>query len=300
MSDWQKQLRYKYATSTVLEKLIGINLVFFVLTFAFQTIGFFFNVTTNFFVEWLVFPSDPFEFLFQPWSIITYAFLHSGVLHILFNMFILYFAGRIFLDFYAPQKLINFYVLGAIAGALIFMLSYNLFPVFNSVGNIPLLGASASVMAVLVGIATKVPSFSIRLFLLGNVKLWHIAVVFVVLDFIRIPFGNAGGHLAHLGGAFIGYYYTKQLDKGNDLGSFVESFMNYFNSLFDKSARSKRNMKTVHKTTRKASTTSTTSSIPKSQKQKRIDEILEKIGKSGYESLSKEEKDFLFDAGKDL
>lgn len=297
MSDWQQKFRYKYATATVLEKLIGLNLLFFVLTFAFQTMGFFFESQNNYFVEWLIFPSDPFEFILQPWSIVTYAFLHNGFLHILFNLIVLYFSGRIFLEFYAPQKMINFYVLGAIFGALIFMLSYNLFPVFNTLGSSKLLGASAAVMAILVGISTKVPNYGIRLFLFGNVKLWHIAVVFVVLDFIRIPFGNPGGHLAHLGGAFIGYYYAKQLDKGNDLGSFVASTMDYFQSFFDSSVRSKRNMKTVHKSAKKKASSA---NVSKTEKQKRVDQILDKISKSGYESLTKEEKDFLFDAGKDM
>ena len=296
MSDWQQKLRYKYATANVLEKLIALNLLFFVLTYAFQTIAFFFEAQGNFFVDWLIFPSNPFEFIFQPWSIVTYAFLHSGFFHILFNLVVLYFSGRIFLEFYAPQKMVNFYVLGAIFGALIFMLSFNLFPVFKTLGSSRLIGSSAAVMAILIGIATKVPNYGLRLFLFGNVKLWHIAVVFVILDFIRIPFGNPGGHLAHLGGAFIGYYYSKQLDKGNDLGSFVTSIMHYFQSLFDGSARSKRNMKTVHKSKSKKST----STVSKSEKQKRVDQILEKIGKSGYEGLTKAERGFLFDAGKDL
>ena len=297
MSDWKQKLRYKYATSTIVEKLIGLNLIFFVLPFVFLTIGFFFEAQTNYFVVWLVFPSDPFEFILQPWSIITYAFLHSGFFHILFNLLVLYFSGRIFLEFYAPQKLVNFYVLGAISGALIFMLSFNLFPVFNQLGSSKLLGASAAVMAILVGVSTKVPNYGIRLFLFGNVKLWQIAIVLVILDFIRIPFGNPGGHLAHLGGAFIGYFYAKQLDKGNDIGGFVASTMAYFQSLFDSSARSKRNMKTVHKSAKRKTATATTS---KNEKQKKIDKILDKISKSGYESLTKAEKDFLFDAGKDM
>lgn len=297
MSDWQQKLRYKYATSTVLEKLIGVNLAFFVLTFAFQTIGFFFRIQTNYFVDWLIFPSDLFEYIIQPWSIITYAFLHNGFFHILFNMLVLYFSGKIFLEFFNPQKMINFYVLGAIFGALVFMLSYNLFPVFNDIGSSKLLGASAAVMAVLVGIATKVPNYGLRFFLIGNVKLWVIAVVFVVLDFIRIPFGNPGGHLAHLGGAFAGYYYTSQLAKGNDIGAFVEKALNYIQSLFDGKYSSKSNMKTVHKSTQKKTTTT---KVSKTEKQKKVDQILDKISKSGYDSLTKEEKDFLFDAGKDM
>ncbi len=301
--DWQQQLKYRYATATMLEKLIAINVIMLILMYLSRTIGFLMQINTDFLVEWLVFPKELGEFIIKPWTIITYAFMHSGFFHILFNMIILYFSGQIFLTFFSPKRLLNYYILGAISGALIYMLSYNLFPAFSSVGESYLIGASASVMAVLVGIATQVPNYSVRLILIGNVKLWWIAAFFVGLDVAQIPLGNAGGHLAHIGGALIGYTYTQQLTKGNDIGQFVTTSFDHLSDLM--SSKSKPRMKTVYKNKAKkaktnAKKTSSTSTVDRTEKQKRVDEILDKISKSGYDSLTKEEKDFLFDAGKDI
>lgn len=303
MSNWQQNLRYKYAMASVMEKIIVLNVLLFVLTILSGTLGFLFNIKGDFWVEWLVFPKDLSDLLWKPWSIVSYAFMHAGFFHLLFNMWILYFAGRFFLDYFSPKKFLNYYLLGAISGALIFMLSYNLFPAFQGIGKSHLIGASASVMAILVGIATRVPNMQIRLFLLGNVKLWHIAAVFVFLDFVRIPLGNAGGHLAHLGGALLGYFYSTQLAKGNDIGAGFERFVDSLVAMFSfssssKSTSRKSNMRTVHK--KRPSNSTAKTSVSKDEKQKKIDAILDKISKSGYDSLSKEEKDFLFNAGKDI
>ena len=300
--DWQQQLKYRYETASMLEKLIAINVIALILMYLSRTIGFLMQINTDFLVEWLVFPKQLGEFIFKPWTIITYAFMHSGFFHILFNMIILYFSGQIFLTFFSPKRLLNYYILGAISGALIYMLSYNLFPAFSSVDKSYLIGASASVMAVLVGIATQVPNYSVRLILLGNIKLWWIAAFFVGLDVVQIPLGNAGGHLAHIGGALIGYLYSQQLTKGNDIGQFVSSAYDYLSNTF--SGKSKPKMKTVYKNkskkTRSNKSTSKSSGVNRTDKQRKVDEILDKISKSGYDSLTKEEKDFLFDAGKDI
>lgn len=220
-------------------------------------------------------------------------------------MLILYFSGIYFLNYFSPKRLLNFYFLGVIMGALIYMLSYNLFPAFQGTGRSYLIGASAGVMAVLVGIATQVPNMRVRLILIGGVKFWYIAAFLVALDVIQIPMGNPGGHLAHLGGAGLGYFYTKQLQKGNDIGAWFEKIMDSFASLFS-SGKRKPKMKTVYKksnkkkSARKGSGTSANSSkMNKTEKQKRVDDILDKISKSGYDSLSKSEKDFLFKAGKE-
>lgn len=293
----KQQIIYKYKTANVLEKLIALNVIMFILTFVFRAVFFLMNIQANFFLDWLVFPKDLSDFIFKPWSIITYAFLHASFLHILFNMIILYFGGQQFLTYYSGKKLLNYYILGAIFGALIYMLSYNLFPAFAGIGKSYLIGASAAVMAVFIGIATKVPNVSVRLFLLGNVKLWWIAAFFVMMDVIQMPFDNPGGHLAHLGGAFIGFIYTKQLDKGNDIGKWIENLIAGFQQFFSaKPKRSRSNMKTVYKNKRY----SKASKKDKDEKQKRVDDILDKISQSGYESLTKEEKDFLFNAGKDI
>lgn len=297
------RIKFKIQTATVTEKLIAINVLVFILFFLLKTIAFLFKLPSDFLTEWFVFPKEPMEFLMKPWSIITYSFLHSGIWHILSNMLILYFSGIYFLNYFSAKRLLNYYFLGVIIGALVYMLSYNLFPAFQGTGRSYLMGASAGVMAVLIGIATHIPNMRVRLMLIGSIKFWYIAAFLVVLDIIQIPMGNAGGHLAHLGGATLGYLYTTQLKKGNDIGKWFENIMDSFASLFKPRER-KATMKTVHRTgkTSKTTTTGTTSKkrkINKDEKQKKVDAILDKISKSGYESLSKTEKDFLFQAGKE-
>lgn len=295
------RIRYKIQTATVTEKLIAINVLVFILFFLFRTIAYLFQLPSDFLIEWFVFPKEPMEFLLKPWSIITYSFLHSGIWHILSNMLILYFSGIYFLNYFSPKRLLNYYFLGVIIGALVYMLSYNLFPAFQGTGKSYLMGASAGVMAVLIGIASHIPNMRVRLMLIGSIKFWWIAAFLVVIDIIQIPMGNAGGHLAHLGGAALGYLYTNQLKKGNDIGKWFENIMDSIASLFKPRER-KAKMKTVHRTGKTSRTTKSTSGkskFNKDEKQRRVDAILDKISKSGYESLSKAEKDFLFQAGKE-
>ena len=296
--------RYKLKTATVTEKLIAINVVVFILFFLVRTIAFLFQMPTDFLMEWFVFPKEPAEFLFKPWSIITYAFLHSGIWHILSNMLILYYAGIYFLNYFSPKKLLNFYFLGAIFGALVYMASYNLFPAFQGTGRSYLLGASAAVMSVLVGIATHIPQMRIRLMLIGSIKFWWIAAFLVTLDVIQIPINNPGGHLAHLGGAAFGYIYASQLGRGNDIASGFEKMMDWIASLFSgsKSTTKRSNLKTVHRRKKTGSTSATAYSSGvrnKKEEQEKIDAILDKISKSGYDSLTRQEKEFLFNAGKE-
>ncbi|AVR45941.1 rhomboid family intramembrane serine protease [Christiangramia fulva] len=297
------KLRYKLQTATVTEKLIAVNVLVFVIFFLARTIAFLFKFQSDFLMQWFVFPNEPGEFLLKPWSIITYGFLHAGVWHILSNMLILYFSGIYFLNYFSPKRLLNYYFLGIIIGALFFMLSYNLFPAFAGTGRTYLIGASAGVMAVLIGIATHIPHMRIRLLLLGSVKFWWIAVFLLVVDIVQIPISNAGGHIAHLGGALLGYFYTTQLQKGNDIGKWFENIIDWFASIF-KPREKKAKMKTVYrnkKTTSKSKTSkhSSGNNLDKDEKQKKIDAILDKISKSGYDSLTKAEKDFLFQAGKE-
>ena len=294
------RIRYKIQTATVTEKLIAVNVLVFILFFLLKTLAYLFQLPSNFLLEWFVFPKEPMEFLMKPWSIITYSFLHSGIWHILSNMLILYFSGIYFLNYFSPKRLLNYYFLGVIIGALVYMLSYNLFPAFQGTGRSYLMGASAGVMAVLIGIASHIPNMRVRLMLIGSIKFWWIAAFLVIIDIIQIPMGNAGGHLAHLGGAALGYLYTNQLKKGNDIGKWFENLVDYFASIFKPRERKAR-MKTVHRTGKTAAKkqTTTKTKFNKDDKQKKVDAILDKISKSGYESLSKAEKDFLFQAGKE-
>lgn len=299
------KLRYKLETATVTEKLIAVNVLVFVFFFLARTIAFLFRLPSDFLMQWFVFPNEPGEFLLKPWSIITYGFLHAGVWHILSNMLILYFAGIYFLNYFSPKRLLNYYFLGIIIGGLFFMLSYNLFPAFAGTGSTYLIGASAGVMAILIGIASHIPNMRVRLLLLGSVKFWWIAVFLLVVDIVQIPISNAGGHIAHLGGALLGYVYTNQLQRGNDIGKWFENLMDWFVGLFKPRER-KAKMKTVYRKKKSSSSSKSrtssqgrSSKLDKDEKQKKVDAILDKISKSGYESLTKAEKDFLFQAGKE-
>jgi len=296
-------LKLKYKMSSVVEKLIVINILVFVIFHVLETVGFLFNYKLDL-VSWFSFPKEFDSYLTKPWSIVTYAFLHAGIMHIVSNMIILYFAGRYFVSYISGKKALTVYFLGAIFGALLYMVSYNFFPAFSNTGNVPLVGASASVMAILIAITAYIPNMTVRLMFLGNIKFWWIAAFFVIMDVMQIRGDNAGGHLAHLGGAIFGYLYTAQLKRGNDIGAWFERIGDAFTQMF--APKKKSPLKTVHKsktyasTVRKTkSTVSETKKQSKSQNQAQIDAILDKISKSGYDSLTKEEKDFLFKAGKE-
>lgn len=293
-------LSYKYKTANIAVKLIVINVLVFLV---FNLLPWIIQLDSGFLNRYFVLPTDLMRFLQQPWSILSYAFLHSGVWHLLWNMLYLYVFSRFILNIFTEKRLLTVYLLGAIAGGAAFFILYNLLPAFQ--GNSVLLGASAAVNAIIVFIATYQPNTEIRVFFF-NVKLWHIAVIFVLIDLLGLPTsGNAGGSIAHLGGAAFGFIYANQLLKGNDIGLWFEKIMDSVASWFSKTpSRTKKRspLRTVHKKTKsKSQGTSTTKvkTASKSEQQKKIDSILDKISKSGYDSLSKAEKDFLFKAGKD-
>ena len=285
-------LRYQIARLNVAEKLIAINVLVFILN---GLIPFLMGMNKNSIVQWFQLPNDFFDFLMQPWSLVTYSFFHGGLSHIFWNMLVLYFVGRIFLNLFDGKRFLNVYLLGVILGGLFFMLGYNVFPAFFEV-NAVLVGASAGVRAVLIFICAYIPNQEVRV-VFFNVKLWYIGAFVVLLDFIQMPYGgNAGGNLAHLGGALLGYMYARQLVKGHDIGSGFARVLDAVANLFKKGEK-KAPLKTVYR--KQKSTTRSKVNSDKESHQRKIDAILDKISKSGYESLSKAEKDFLFKAGKE-
>ncbi len=288
-------LKYHWARLNIAEKVIAVNVAVFLLD---TLLRFFFRLGQNAFAQYLALPKDFFEFLVQPWTLITYAFMHYGIWHIFWNMIMLYFASRIFLNLFDSRRWTNVYFLGIISGALFFMLSYNLFPVFSGIRSY-MMGASAGVTAVLIFVCAYIPNQEVRVFFF-NVKLWWIGLFFVLMDLIQIPVsGNAGGHIAHLGGALLGYVYARQLLHGKDIGDGFSKVVDSTATLFKKRER-KGPLKTVYKKNSRTKTaTSTKEEYDKAARQRKIDNILDKISKSGYESLSKAEKDFLFKAGKE-
>jgi membrane associated rhomboid family serine protease len=285
-------LTYQFKTANIVVKLIAINLVIFL---AINLVAFFFDMPIAQLTQWFVLPDSFGEFITQPWSFITYGFLHFGFWHLFWNMLWLYWFGGFVLNLFSTKRFLTVYLLGAICGGFLYVMAYNLFPVFsNNTGY--LLGASAAVRAIVVFIAAYTPNTQVRLFFI-TVKLWHIGAFVVLMDLIQLPTsGNAGGLLAHLGGALFGYLYAIQLTKGNDIGAWFENIMEWVENLF--TPRTKKPFKKVHRTTPSHSVRSTTKQ-DKTNNQKKIDGILDKIGKSGYDSLTKAEKDFLFKAGKE-
>jgi membrane associated rhomboid family serine protease len=267
-------------------------------------LGFLFNTRLSW-AEWFMLPADFSRIITKPWSFVTYMFLHTGFLHILFNMIWLYFGGRIFLEYLNNRKLLSTYLLGGLAGGLLYILSFNALPVFQDIlPKSQALGASASVLAILIAIATYVPNYTVRLFVLGDVKLKYIAIFSVFMDIISIPSGNAGGHIAHLGGALFGYLYASQLKNGKNISAGFERFLDrFFNWISTLGAKSP-SMKTVYRTSSKNNQGYNTRSdddyhAKQKARQKRMDEILDKIKDSGYESLTSEERKFLFEFSKE-
>ena len=246
-------------------------------------------------LNWLALPKDFFDFILKPWSIITYGFTHVDFWHLFFNVFVLYFVGRSFNNLFSIKLSLNVYFLGILFGGLSYMLFYALFPnsILKHVGA--LVGASAGVRAALIFLCAYMPNKEARLGTI-NIKLLYFGLVFVVLDVLGLFGTNPGGNVAHLGGDLLGYFYAIQLKKGIDIGKGFERFMDRISSLF--SNRKISNLKTVHKSKKKSYAGHTKQEFGEFNNQKKIDIILDKISKSGYESLSKEEKAFLFKAGK--
>lgn len=249
------------------------------------------NMPVSRIISWIGLPADPSVLISQPWSVITYMFVHENLLHILFNMLSLFWFGKIFCEFLSSRKVVVVYFLGGLMGALFYLIAFQLFPVFEaSRGATLLIGASAGVIAVVVAIATLLPNYTMHLLFFGAVRLKYIAIVLVLLYLISIPNGNAGGHLAHLGGAFFGFLYTKLYRAGTDTGLWLEKFFSLITGLFD----GKRQIKVVHRGRPVAGETARSGQ----PRQEVIDAILDKISRSGYSSLTEKEREILFKASK--
>ena len=276
-----KDIHTRFRSANIVQQLIYINIGVYLTILLLGVFSGLFKSNASFIVEWFAMPSDLGNLIFKPWTIVTYGFLHVDFFHILFNCLILLFFGRMFLEYFTPKQLLNFYIYGTVFGGLLYMISYNIFPFFENRSGI-LFGASAGIIAIVIGIATYIPKYQINLRFIGYVKLWQIAAFYILIDLLSLTGGNAGGHFAHLGGAFFGFLYVRQA--GNrKLGA-----LNIFSTLFKKKEKP---LRTVHKSKKRPAAINKNS---KSNAQQKIDDILDKISKSGYDTLSKEEKEFLF------
>jgi membrane associated rhomboid family serine protease len=247
-------------------------------------------------------PSNPHAFATQPWSVFTYMFTHQEIFHFLFNMIMLYFSGVIFIDMLGSRKFPGVYILGGLAGFLVYFASYNLFPVFKNHNGF-LLGASASVMAVFVSVGTFRPQYQLNLLFFGPVKLYVLVIIYVLLDLARLgasvgdPMGNSGGWLAHIGGAGFGVLFGSSYKKNRDITGWYDRLLDRIRAIFSRKRKKKPKMKVYTAT---GSYRGNTATMSREDKQQKIDRILDKITKSGYESLSASEKDFLFKNSKDI
>ncbi|MBT2558575.1 rhomboid family intramembrane serine protease [Hymenobacter sp. ISL-91] len=245
-------------------------------------------------------PSDLPGLLRHPWTLLTYAFTHEGFLHILFNLINLYWFGALVREYLGDRRLVSVYILGALAGALFFVLSYNLIPALRPALGIPLIGASAGVTAIIMAAATLMPEYQFSLILIGPVRIKYIAAVVILLSVLAINQGNPGGGIAHIGGAVLGYIFIRQLRAGRDLGQPVQAVGDWVSRVFSK----RPNLRVTHRTPAAASVSTAKGTAPAASRkasathpaEDEIDLILDKISHSGYESLSKEEKQKLFKA----
>ena len=286
-----EDLKYRFTSANALFKLIYLNLVVFVLVNFLATLSYLFQSELFSIVSYLALPVSLKALLFKPWTILSYMFMHVEFFHILSNLIYLYFAGQIFLQYFNAKKLYSIYILGGLAGGISYLLAFNLFPVFNSYSSSHLMGASASVLAVLFAVATYVPNYKINLPFIGSIPIKYLAIASVFIDIISIPESNPGGHIAHLGGALFGVFFISRLKKGKDLSIPFYKWVDSIASLFKK-----KHLKTVHKRTK----TDDEFRAEKADRSELIDSILDKIAKSGYDSLSAKEKEYLFKNSKKM
>jgi membrane associated rhomboid family serine protease len=277
-------LKSFFMQKTILSRLMQINIVIWLICLFVSVFTWLFNISDISFVTKLfAVPSDISALAEKPWTVFTYMFLQEAFWHLFFNMLMLYYGGRIFLQYFSQKQLLLTYIFGGLVGALFFVLAFNAFPVFeNMKGQAVALGSSASVLSILIAAATYRPDYTLNLFLLGQVKMKWVAIVFVVIDFLSISKGNSGGHIAHLGGALWGFLYAYMLKNDFDIYK-----------IFKKKAKIR--IKTVNSDNYHARPkTDEQYNAERAMEQEETDRILEKIAKNGYSSLSDKEKEFLF------
>jgi membrane associated rhomboid family serine protease len=291
MDDFIIRIKRFYTQGNISTKLIFINVAVFLAVRLAFVMMMLFRVGGGGFIQYFQMPSAPGEFLYHPWTILTYMFLHVDFIHILFNMLWMYWFGKIFLQFFSERQLGGLYVLGGFAGALLFLFSYNVFPYFKETAyHSSLMGASASVMAIVFAVAFYRKNYEINLLFIGRIKLIYLALFTLLIDLLSITSDNAGGHIAHIGGALFGILFAVQFQKGKDWTVFI-------NRLIDKVVnlgKRKPHLKVTYRRTE----TDMEYNARKQKEVQTIDAILDKLKRSGYESLTADEKKTLFNASR--
>lgn len=291
MDDIFTKLKDTFRSGNILAKLIYINVGLFILIRLAGVLFMLFNISSISFLQYLQMPSSPELLLYRPWTVFTYMFTHFDFLHILFNMLWLYWFGGLFLSFFSERQLGGLYILGGIAGAVLFMIAYNVFPYFQEVAaSSYLMGASASVMAIVFAVSFYRKDQEINLLLIGRVKLIYLALFTFVIDLMAITSDNAGGHIAHIGGALFGIWFAMRIGKGKDLTAPMNRLIDWAVNL----GKRKPKMRVTYKRPE----TDYEYNARKHRASVDLDSILDKLKRSGYESLSAEEKKKLFEASK--
>ncbi|MDA3852643.1 MAG: rhomboid family intramembrane serine protease [Bacteroidales bacterium] len=300
MQIWN-DIKRSYQSGDITTRIIYVNVAVFVVA---KLLSVLITVTgpqesgTGFIMNWFAIPSMIPELIIKPWTIFTYQFLHLDFLHLIFNILWLYWFGKLFLNFFTRRQILNVYIWGGLWGAIFYLLSYNFLPYFQHNGlSGQMLGASASILAIVVATAAAAPNEEIHLALIGKIKMKYLALAVVLIDLMSVTSSNAGGHIAHLGGAFAGYWFaTEYLKKNRDMTSWIGKLIDFFATF---SFKQKPKMKARPNPKRAADKKSDLAfNKRKKEQQIEIDKILEKIKQSGYNSLSKTEKEILFKASK--
>jgi membrane associated rhomboid family serine protease len=283
------EIKSNFRRGDYVSRLIYINIAVFVALLIVSAVSFLLKnpLISEKTISFLAIPSSLKTLLIKPWTIITYMFTHKDIWHILFNLLWLYWFGKIFLEYLDQKKLVSVYLLGGISGAIVYVLSYNIFPVFDEqTASSVAIGASASVMAIVIAIASYVPNYTLSLFLFGRIRIIYVALtIFILTSIMDFP-SNSGGKLAHIGGAIFGYLYILNIRKGRDIGKGINRFIDLIATFF----KPGKKMKVTYKKEPK----DFDYNRQKAEHQARINIILDKISKGGYDSLTREEKDSLF------
>ncbi len=279
----------------IITRLIYLNVVVFLITALTEVILTLFNIPQGAWKTFLMFPASVESFIKQPWTLISYMFMHAGVFHILFNMLWLFWFGKLALNFFLSKHVRGLYLLGGIMGAVAYMLAYHLFPFFQGqIEYAHVVGASASVLSIVVASAVREPEFPIQFMFIGTVRLKYVALFIVALDLLFMVSDNAGGHIAHLGGALAGWWFAASLAKGHDITKWINVIIDCCS--FKRKLKSRKPKMNVYYGSGRYQGSDNASSRQDSENE--INRILEKLRKSGYDHLTSEEKRSLFDASR--
>ena len=298
MGDIITELKNTFKRGNIFIQLIFINVGIFLVTTLLSILFQLFNRSADTLLRLFELPASSVKFITQPWSLFSYMFMHADLLHILFNMLWLYWFGPLFLHFFSGKHLRGLYIFGGICGGVLYMLSYNIFPYFRPMVDYSMMvGASASILAIVLATAYREPNYQVRLLFFGAVRLKYFALFVVVTDLLFLTSNNAGGHIAHIGGALAGVWFAASLNKGTDVTSWINKLLDAIASLFNGTIRKKKHKPTMKVHYNRNPKDYDYNANKKAQSDE-IDRILDKLKKSGYDSLTVEEKKSLFDASK--